>query len=132
MGLTVSAVHLSCEDSYDCGYITFMQFRINLAAKYNEEFGLLYKKWALDTMSKDECKRMNELCNEDLDIFLTHCDCDGKFTPTECKKIYNVIKDYQMDMQGHNYGIMKPYNMLEQWKGIFKHCYKNRVNLYFS
>jgi hypothetical protein len=132
MGLTVYAKHLACEDSYDCGYITFAQFRAELAKTYNEDFGLLYKKWLWGEITETEIKYMNELCNDDLDIFLTHSDCDGKLTPKECRKIYDAIKNYKMDMQGHNYGIMKPYNMLEQWKGIFNHCYKKRVNLYFS
>lgn len=132
MGLTVHAKNLSAEDSYDCGYITFSRFRIELAKTYNKEFGELYRKWLYDEITEKEVRRMNKLCNNDLDIFLTHDDDKGKFTPNECKRIYNVIKDYKMDMLGHNYGIMKPYNMLEQWKGIFKHCYKNRVNLYFK
>lgn len=132
MGLSVRAKGLSDESSYDCGYSTFMQFRLQLAKIYNEEFAELYKKWCMGNVTQNECKRMDEIGNEDLDIFLTHSDCDGKFTPEECKKIYDVIKDFKMDMQGHNYGIMKSYNMLEQWKNIFKHCYKNRVNLYFS
>lgn len=131
MGLTASAKNLSCEDSYECGYLTFDHFRIELAKTYNEEFGELYEEWCRGTLTEEELPRMNELSNDDLDIFLTHSDNDGKFTPSECRKIYNAIKDLRMDMQGHNYGIMKPYNMLEQWKGIFKHCYQHRVNLYF-
>lgn len=137
MGLTVSAKGLSCEDSYDCGYITFGAFRIALAKAYNEEFGNLYEKWHQGAifggpLTKSELKRANELSSDGLNIFLTHSDCEGKFTPKECKKVYDAIKDIKMDMQGHNYGIMKPYNMLDQWKGIFKHCYKRRVNLYFG
>lgn len=68
---------------------------------------------------------------QDLDLFLFHSDCDGKFTWMECRRVYNAIKDLRMDMQGHNYGVMKPYNMLEHWKNIFLHCAKRRVNLYY-
>lgn len=133
MGLTVRAKGLSCEDSYDCGYLTFGNFRMELARIYNAEFGELYKKWYLyqEDVTESDVKRMNELSNEDLDIFLNHSDGDGKFSPKECKKIYDVIKNWHSDMQGHNYGIMKSYNMLEHWKNIFLHCYKRRVNLYF-
>lgn len=132
MGLTVCAKGLSDESSYDCGYITFTIFRIKLAENYNVEFGELYKKWCFGNVTEDDVERMNELSNDDLDLFLTHSDCEGKFTPQECKKIYEAIKDFKMDMQGHNYGVMKPYNMLEQWKGIFQYCAKRKVNLYFT
>lgn len=44
MGLSVRAKGLSDESSYDCVYSTFMQFRLQLAKIYNEEFAELYKK----------------------------------------------------------------------------------------
>lgn len=136
MGLTVCAKGLGCEDTYDCEYITFGHFQMALAKAYNAEFGELYEKWyksglGIAKFTEADGKRWNEICNDDLDIFLGHSDCDGKFTPQECKKIYEAIKDLKIDMQGHNYGVMEPYNMLEQWKRIFQHCYKRKVNLYF-
>lgn len=82
-------------------------------------------------LSEAQAERWNQLCNDDLDLFLFHSDCDGKFSWQECRRIYNAIKDLHMDMQGHNYGVMKPYNMLEHWKGIFLYCSKCRVNLYY-
>lgn len=56
----------------------------------------------------------------------------GIWSMEECRKIYNALKPLHMDMQGHNYGVMKPYNMLEHWKAIFKHCADRRVNLYYD
>lgn len=114
MGLTIKAKHLPYEKTYDCGYFSFMNFRLELAKTYNEEFGELYKKWIYDGLTEEECNRINELSNEDLDIFLNHSDCDGKISYKDCKKIYDVIKDFTMDMLGHNYGNMQYYNMLEQ------------------
>lgn len=70
-------------------------------------------------------------CNDDLDILIFHSDCGGKFTPQECRKIYNAMKNLTSDLEGHNYGVMKPYNMFEHWKAIFKHCADRRVNLYY-
>ena len=132
MGLHVTAKGLTDESEFNCGYITFGKFRIKLAYAYNEEFGKIYEKSYERELKPKEIERWNELCNDDLDIFLLHSDCDGKFTPQECRKIYNAIKDLHIDMQGHNYRVMKPYNMLEHWKAIFKHCADRRVNLYFS
>lgn len=131
MGLDTLAKGLNSKNSYRQGYITFMRFRLQLAVTYNKEFGELYSKWMNEEIAENECKRMNEICNDDLNLFLEHSDCDGRFTPKECKKIYGVIKDLKMDMQGYNYRTKKAYNMLEQWKTIFKHCYQKRVNLYF-
>ena len=136
MGLTATAKGLTDETGYDCGYITFGIYCREVAKAYNEEFGEIYEKWCKtaftrEPLTEDECKRWNEICNDDLDIFLTHSDCDGKFTPQECRKIYNAMKGLKIDMQGHNYGVMKPYNMHEHWVAMFKHCADRRVNLYF-
>lgn len=131
MGLDIKAKGLSGEKSFSCGYITFGRFRMELAKTYNQRIGELYEISYSQKLTEQQSKEYDRICNDDLDIFLWHSDCDGKLTPQECKKIYNAIKDFKMDMQGHNYGIMQSYNMLEQWKNIFKHCYQRRVNLYF-
>lgn len=139
MGLSVSAKGL--DKTYDCGYITFHNFRLQLAKAYNEELGVLYEKWfSREGLTEKECERFDEICPKGLDLFLSHSDCDGKFTPKECKMVYDCIKDLKMDLQGHNYGIvrfpngtkgMETYNMLERWQYMFKHCYQRRVNMYF-
>lgn len=133
MGLYAYAKGLSKEECYDCGYITFGVYRQEVAEAFNKRIGELYKKYYRDIeLTKEEINEWNKLCNNDLDLFLFHSDCEGKFTPQECKKIYNVIKDLKIEMSGHNYGIMKQYNMHEHWLYIFKHCYTRRVNLYFG
>lgn len=133
MGLYAYAKGLPKEKCYDCGYITFGIYRQKVAEAFNKRLGELYKKYYRDIeLTKEEVNEWNKLCNDDLDIFLFHSDCEGKFTPQECKKIYNVIKDLKIEMSGHNYGIMKQYNIHEHWLYIFKHCYTRRVNLYFE
>lgn len=135
MGLYATAKGLNDETSYDCGYLTYGHFLMNLAeTAYGQQMGAIYKnneflhrKWC-----ESDIEYWNKRCNDDIDILLFHSDCDGKFTPQECRRIYNAIKDLKMDMVGHNYGIMKNYNMLEHWKNIFYHCAKRRVNLYYS
>lgn len=135
MGLYAHAKGLPEEDCFDCGYLTYGAFLMNLAtAFYGEELGALYKncEFIKCAWSEQDIADWNCHCNDDIDLLLFHSDCDGKFTPNECRRIYNAIKDLSMDMQGHNYGIMEPYNMLEHWKNIFHYCAKRRVNLYYS
>lgn len=134
MGLDAGAKGLSWEDGFHCGYITYGNFLINLAHTYNEEFGQLYEKWYLsrEPITQEEVDRMNEISDKGLDILLLHSDGDGKFTPKECRMIYNSIKDFHMDMMGHNYVTMNYYNMLDHWKNIFLHCARRRVNLWYS
>jgi hypothetical protein len=135
MGLCATAKGLDDETGFECGYLTYGHFLMNLAeAAYGQQMGAIYKnneflhgKW-----SESDIEYWDKQCNDDIDILLFHSDCDGKFTPQECRRIYNAIKDLKMDMVGHNYGVMKNYNMLEHWKNIFYHCAKRRVNLYYS
>ena len=133
LGLSIVATGLNEDEAYDCGYIAFTRFRIDLAKAYNEEMGKIYER-AVMPFSKpidgDE-KRYKELCNKDLDAFLWHSDCDGSLTYKECRKIYNVIKELKMSMHGSNYGNERQYNTLERWKDMFLHCAKHRVNMYF-
>jgi len=135
MGLTISIK--GYDGAYDCGYITHNVFMRSLAEVYNEEFGKLYDKWCDSALiesrklTDEEIKRWNEICNDDLDILLLHSDCDGKLTPKECRKVYEVIKNFEINMPGHNYGDMKPYNLLEKWKDMLRYCYIHRVNMYF-
>ena len=131
MGLDVSVKGLTYKETYHCGYITFNLYRQKVANAYNERLGELYKKTLKENLTNAEITEWNNICNDDLDIFLWHSDCDGKITYQECKKIYNVMKDLKIEMQGHNYVEMRFYNMHELWLNMFKHCYQKRVNMYF-
>lgn len=86
MGLDISVKGLERKDTYHCGYIKFNLYRKKVASAYNERLGELYKKTFKDELQPEEIKEWNNLCNNDLDIFLWHSDCDGKLTPKECKK----------------------------------------------
>ena len=135
MGLDVRAKGLTDETGFSCGYITYGRFIMELIkVAYGEGCYDIYRNSLFDCapFTEKEVEYWNVRCNDDLDILIFHSDCDGKFTPTECRKIYNAMKDLHSDMQGHNYGVMKPYNMFEHWKAIFKHCADRRVNLYYT
>lgn len=130
MGLTATAKGLNAETCYDCGYFSFGNYRMELAKAYNERFGYLYQQCVHGQATEEERVELEKFeIPEGLAIFLTHSDCDGKFMPKECKKIYDAIKGFKIDMQGHNYGVMKTYNMHEHWLNIFKHCYKIRIDM---
>jgi len=131
MGLDVSIKGLTRKQTYHGGYITFNIYRKNIASAYNERLGELYKKTFKEDLTDEEIEEWHKLCNNDLDLFLWHSDCDGKFTPKECKKVYNILKDFNIEMQGHNYVEMEFYNMHKLWLNMFKYCYKRRVNMYF-
>lgn len=136
MGLVITAKGFN-EEIYDSGYGGFTRFRIAVAKSYNEEFGKLYEKWIYccssftEKLSSEEIKRMNELSNDNLDILLQHSDCDGKLTPTECKKIYSVTKDLKCDFPQYNYATSLNKNQLEVFNRALYHCWKRRVNMYF-
>lgn len=133
MGLRAYAKGLNEKTEFNCGYLAYMDFRKGLAYAYNKEIGEMFESLLNGgDLTVEQEIRWNEICNDDLDVLLFHSDCDGKFTWQQCRRIYNAIKDLHMDMQGHNYGVMKPYNMLEHWKNIFLHCAKRHVNLYYS
>lgn len=135
MGLTVSAKGLDGKTGFDCGYITYGNFILELIkVAYGEKCHQIFRNSMRSgkPFTDDEEAYWNSVCNDDLDLLIFHNDCDGKFTPQECRKIYNAMKDLKSDMMGHNYGVMEPYNMFEHWKAIFKHCADRRVNLYYA
>lgn len=134
MGLDVYAKGLNEKSCFCCGYLTYENFIMELIkTAYGERCYRIFRNSLISQkpFSDEDEKYWNARCNDDLEILIWHSDCDGKFTPAECRKIYNAIKDLHMDMQGHNYGVMEPYNMLDHWKAIFKHCADKRVNLYY-
>ena len=127
MGLDIHIKGLEREDTYHCGYITFNLYRKNVASAYNERLGELYKKTFKDELQPEEIKEWNNLCNDDLDIFLWHSDCDGKLTPEECKKIYNELK--KLNVKDLPYS--DKWTMQELWLNMLQFCYKHRVNMWF-
>lgn len=145
MGLKVAIK--GYEGAYDCGYITYHHFLMELIKAhpdYDDKCYEMYEKMlmTMKDFTKEEVEYWNAHCNDDLDILIWHSDAEGKFTPQECKKIYNAIKDLKSDMLGHNYGDVKTengeivemptYNMFERWKDMFRYCAKRRVNMYYQ
>lgn len=127
MGLDINIKGLERKDTYHGGYIRFNIYRKEVANAYNKRLGELYEKIFKEDLQPEEIEEWNTLCNDDLDIFLWHSDCDGKLTPKECKLIYDELKN--IDIQDLEYS--NEYTMHELWLNMLKYCYKNRVNMYF-
>ena len=56
MGLTITVNNY---DSFDIGYFGFMNFRLELATKYNKRFGELYRRWAFGGLPYTKEKSLN-------------------------------------------------------------------------
>lgn len=136
MGLVIRATGFN-ETIYDSGYMGFTHFRVAVAKAYNQEFGELYERWIHCCITSEEflkcdSDRINELANVDLDLLLLHSDCDGKLTPKECKRIYEVTKNLSCDYPLCNYITNTGKNQLEVFNRALLHCWKRRVNMWFE
>lgn len=137
MGLTITVNNY---DSFDIGYIGFMNFRLELAEKYDKRLGELYRRYALGGIPyiKEEPltdKEFEELKNVagDLLIFLAHPDTEGSFTPSESRKIFLKIKDLKMDYRiSKSYHGQGDFNVFERLKMMFYHSWKNKRKVIFS
>lgn len=85
-----------------------------------------------EEFSKCDSDRINELANEDLNLLLLHSNCDGKLTPEECKRIYDVTKNLKCDYPQCNYITNTGKNQLEVFNRALLHCWKHRVNMRFE
>ena len=100
MGLTITVNNY---DSFDIGYIGFMNFRLELAEIYNAKLGEMYRRWAFGNLPYTPEKPLSDKEFEDfkniaadLLIFLAHLDTDGSFTLSDSRKVYLIIKDLIM------------------------------------
>lgn len=134
MGLTVKIK--GYEGAYDCGYITYSNFIMRLIKEaYGDRCHEIFRRSLFTSKPFTELdeKVWAEHQNDDLELWIWHSDHDGKFTPKECRRIYNAVKDLSIpDFFAHNYVTMEQYNMLERWKDMFLYCAKHRVNMYFT
>ena len=128
MGLDVQAKGMQ---DYSIGYGRYYQMRRKIILQaYDERCLSIFDS---DSNSEDDIAYWNSVCNDDLDLFLLHSDCDGKFTPKECRKILKALKHIHIDMEGYGYANIGEHepNMLDQWRKMFKYCADRRVNMYY-
>lgn len=113
------------------GYSRFNFYREQIARIINNEMGDIYSNQTLAVIcdkpiSQTELNRWNELSNDELNLFFYHSDCEGKFTPKECRIVYNILKDLSVENCEE---WVKDFH--KKWLEVLLHCYKRRVNLYF-
>lgn len=101
MGITIR----NKENSIDMGCGGFMNLRRNIANLLSKEFGDLYKEWckSFSPITDEEGNKILKtfyrdgiLSDEDDVIieFLFASDLEGKITAKGCKRLYELIKDY--------------------------------------
>lgn len=123
MGLDVTIKGLSRKETYHGSYGYYFRYRMEVAKIYNKRLGEMFKETLYRQLTKEEIEEWNSICNDDLDLFLLHSDCDGKFSPIESKKIYNILKELDL----------KEFEEIHKlWVNMFKYCYKHRVDMYFE
>ena len=66
-----------------------------------------------------------------LDTFATGLSREEKFSPVECRKIYNAIKDIQFHLDENSIYSQYMLEILSIFKKMFHHCARRRVNLYY-
>lgn len=137
MGLTITVNKF---DSFDIGYFSFMNFRIELAETYNKRLGELYRSWVFgwldytkeEPLTDTEFEEMKKI-GGDLLIFLCHEDGEGVFLPSESRKIFLQIKDLKMDYEiSKTYHGQGSFNTLERFKRMFYHSWKRKRRVIFS
>jgi len=131
MGLDIEIKGMTSEETYHGSYHGFAFFRQAIASAYNEELGELYKKSSIHNLVDAEIDLWNALCDDGLDLFLWHSDCDGKLTPKECKLIYSALEkiDEEKLKEFDETGMV--LKLYKRFLKMFSFCYKRRVNMYF-
>lgn len=135
MGLDCHAKGLPESECFHGSYYRYHRFIYELIkTAYGEWFA---EKWHTCAWDNRSVSAWNRICNQDLDILIFHSDCDGKFTPLECRKIYKALEPFTIDHESYVAGYparrpLKVVNTLALFKGMFLHCWKRRVNLYYG
>lgn len=120
------------------GYGMFVKIRNRVAKAWDKEFGEHYATLS-SCISKEDFAKFDQKTkeivsqerfkDEDVDIFkfLFASDCEGKCGYKTCKKIYDLIKDIN-DNVNLRY-LIDSNNDWEDFKQLLKDCYSHRANL---
>ena len=140
MGLTISAN--KCPIELNGGYGMFLRLRIRIAQDWDKEFGDHYSNVGKCCFNPDYAKvfdaktkeivSQDRFADEDYDLFhfFFMSDCEGKINHKLCKKILDVIKDdnkelnlvYDYWSDGHDW---------QHFKELLQWCYSHRANMYW-
>lgn len=135
MGLDIKATGLSREKEWHGSYGRFMNYRILIAKSYNRIFGNRYEKvFRTIPISNEEAKwqfeeadRLYEELTEKerlgLQLFLFSSDCEGQFSPKQCRMIYNELSTLEVK----NVADVTENMSHARYLNILIHCMSRRV-----
>lgn len=141
MGITIT----SKNKSIDMGYFGFNKLRTKISELINDEIAEHYKEcekstlFIFDDNKRKEFFKVYNAKTEKLDKkydykynyvlhFLYACDCEAIMEVSVCKKIYDVIKDYDDDIK-YGYPGRKDCAMFKDFKELVKDCINNNVSM---
>lgn len=136
MGVTINSVN----KSIDLGYAGFNMLRTKVAELINDEIAEHYKECnkAMCIFNENERKEFFIEYNAETDrldkkydykynsllCFLYACDCNATMEVDVCKEIYEVIKDYDDNIQ-YGYAGRKDCATFKDFKELVKDCIDN-------
>lgn len=121
----------------DMGYGSFFNLRCVIAELLDSNFGenysnlsRCYSKADFDTNDSIaqywiETKQLDK----DIIDFLYQSDSEGKVYPKTCRKIYNLVKNYDTD---HTYGYDQSNRSFSYFKEMIHDCAVNRRVLFWN
>lgn len=138
MGITIR----SKNKSIDMGYGGFYNLRKTVAKLAADDIGKHYEHLMDAPYSNDERKsffedydkkieELSEIHNGEMDsvlIFIYQSDCEGSLSIKDCRKIYEIIKDYDDDVL-YGYWGRPDCAKFADFKAIVKDCIDNRCKL---
>lgn len=136
MGLGVIAVKKDGNVYYDvkmparigfsyCGYFVFRVLILEqFDRRWSELFGRLWPK----QLTEEERKELEQFGEKypGAATFVNHPDCDGEFSPEECSKIYEALKEIKLRDEAEWYN-----DELSKWLKVFKWAAKNGYTLLY-
>jgi hypothetical protein len=140
MGLYISAGEAYEDKDVSIGYIGYSMLRKMVVKAYDEHLGKLYDEWFKLTISPRDwltpyvdlrierlTNELNEKLPQGLNIFVSHSDCDGTFSPQECREVYAVLKGLELKCEDERDEMLN-----RKFKGIvelFRLCSEKEIEL---
>lgn len=81
------------------GYGSYLEFRVKILESIDAEWANKFRKLGKLRLCTDEDFEVLEDYGRkypEVALFVNHCDCDGTFSPEECKTVYNALKDVKI------------------------------------
>ena len=125
------------EYSMNMGYGHFYLLRMNIAKLYDKDFAKLYESVCrafFDDTRKKYIDELNQyiadhnLEEDDIVEFLFMSDGEGKISSKTCKKLYNIVKDYNDD---YMYGYTYANNSFAYFKEMLYDCATKHRKLFW-